>query len=468
MDFAQGKKIILGMGATGVAVANFLHKKNIEFDLVDSHSHNFLKFSKDYPQAKCFLQANLNDDKKLTDFNLTTYTQIIASPGVDLNKNPLALKARKLGIDIIGDVEIFAKYAQAPIIAITGSNGKSTVTTLVAEVLQKAGFKVAVGGNLGEPSLNLLSEKPDFFVVELSSFQLDICFSLKPFIGIILNITPDHLDRHLTMKNYIDSKHKIYKNAQNIVYFRGDKNTYPEVLQNYANEQKRQNSAESQALSASRFFSFGLDAPKNEQELGVLSTNIDLLLALGQKPIIATDKLALSGKIGMLNSQVALIVTKILQLDFKTTLTLLQNFQGLPHRCKKIAERNGVVFYDDSKATNVSATLAGVENLTFAHKNIYLILGGDGKGQDFAPLKSMQNIASIAIFGKDKHKIHAQLQDTFTCVLLNDLCESVNFLVAKAKFGDGVLLSPACASLDMFKNYQHRGKEFLKCVMQIN
>lgn len=468
MQFAYGKKMILGMGVTGIAVADFLQQKKISFDLMDSNYEKFTKFNKDYPTAKCFLQTSLNDDANLTDSDLNSYTQIIASPGVDLNKNRLALRARKLGIAIIGDIEIFAQYAQAPIIAITGSNGKSTVTTLLAEVLQKAGFKVGVGGNLGKPSLDLLNEKPDFFVVELSSFQLETCFSLKPFIGIILNITPDHLDRHITMQNYIEAKHKIYKNAQNIIYYREDKNTYPKFLQNYTNRQKRQNLDENQSLSASHFFSFGLDAPKNAEELGVLSTNKGLILALGQELIITTFKLGLAGKIGILNSQVALIVTKILSLDFKKTLEVLETFQGLAHRCKKIAEVGGLVFYDDSKATNINATLAGVENLTLAHKNIYLILGGDGKGQDFVPLQSMQNIAFIAIFGKDKHKIHAQLKHNFACVLLEDLCESVSFLASKAKFGDAILLSPACASLDMFKNYEHRGKEFLKCVMQLN
>lgn len=454
----QGKKIILGMGATGISVANFLQSKNICFDICDSNSTNIVKFKNDYPNAKFFLQDNSKQANFLNEIDFNEYDEIIASPGVDLNKNSMALKARELGINIVGDIEIFARFAKAPIIAITGSNGKSTVTTLTGELLQQTGFKVGVGGNLGKPALDLLEQEVDFFVLELSSFQLDTCFSLKPFIACILNITPDHLDRHLSMQNYINAKQKIYANAQNIVYFRSDSNTYPQKTQ--INDQK--------ALSAIHFWSFDLDKPQNSQEFGVLIENNKLILARGDEQIISSDQLALAGKIGILNSLVALIFAQILKLDKSKVLQLLQTFSGLEHRCKKVAHKGGIDFFDDSKATNVGATLAGVENLTLEYKNIFLILGGEGKGQNFAPLKNMQNIKSIAIFGKDKQEIFDELQHNFDCNLTQNLCESVFLLTNLAKSGDAVLLSPACASLDMFKNYQQRGEEFYKCVMQLD
>lgn len=483
------KKLILGMGATGLSVANFFQQEQILFDICDANPKSEEIVSKNFAQAQFFLQADLQA-QNFNQLDLKNYAEIIASPGIDLNKNPLALRARQLGISIIGDLELFARHLdqKTKLICISGSNGKSTVVTLIGELLRKAGLKVALGGNLGRPALDLLTETDaDFFVLELSSFQLETCFSLQPFIGAILNISPDHLDRHLTMENYISAKHKIYQNAQHLIYFRDDEKTYPQFLATPTNDKKEQkeqksapvsaekseqkleqNSAQKASLSATQVWSLGTDAPKNRQELGLVKQGQKLFLARGTELLSATDNLALAGKSGILNSQVALIVAAILQLDINPLLQVLHEFQGLAHRCKKVAERKGVVYYDDSKATNVGATLAGVENLQLSHNNILLILGGEGKGQDFSPLRELQKIKSIAIFGKDKHQIQQSLQDKFDSHLCAGLCQSVELLAQKAHKGDAVLLAPACASLDMFKNYQHRGEEFLKCVMQLN
>ncbi|MDX1266671.1 MAG: UDP-N-acetylmuramoyl-L-alanine--D-glutamate ligase [Oceanisphaera sp.] len=368
---------------------------------------------------------------------------IIVSPGVAL-ATPELQQALAAGIEIIGDIELFVRECTAPIVAITGSNGKSTVTTLVGEMAEEAGMVVGVGGNIGTPALDLLPQvagKPlELAVLELSSFQLETTPGLRAIAATVLNISEDHLDRYDSLAHYRDTKLGIYDGAALAVYNREDSETRPQ-----------------QAQAA---VSFGLD----EIEYGRMKHDGELWLSRFGEPVLPVSALKILGAHNQLNTLAAMALADKAGIALDAQLKVLRRFGGLAHRCQFVAEKNGVRWVNDTKATNVGATLAAIAGINEAVSGrLWLIAGGQGKGQDFGPLVPLLNgtLAGMVCFGQDRKRLLALADNTFEVATLD---EAVAWCAGQAQPGDWVLLAPACASLDMYSSYQKRGEHFIALV----
>ncbi len=355
------------------------------------------------------------------------------------------------GVEVIGDVELFGLYrpSSAKVIAITGSNGKTTVTSLVGDICKKAGLKTIVAGNIGLPVLDTLDmPEPDVYVLELSSFQLETTSHLTVDVATILNICEDHMDRYDTLQAYADAKARIYTNATLAVVNRDD--------------------AMSLALATTETISFGLNPAPNVADFGVIE-NGESWLASGQRKWMPVSDLKMSGRHNVANALAAAALCSSIGIDKTTIMLALAEFKGLPHRVEWVANIHGVDFYDDSKGTNVGATCAAITGMTKQGQpqKVVLIAGGDGKGQDFSPLLHavQANARAIVLFGRDAHLIEAVLLSSDLPMYdAIDLREAVAIAHKVASPGDAVLLSPACASFDMFKNYVHRAEVFIETV----
>lgn len=427
------RPVIIGLGKTGISVANYLTRKNIAFSIIDNR--------KNPPGIKEFTTRFPTTDIHLGDFAssiLDHASALIISPGISLEEPAIAAYSQK-GIPIIGDIELFAHEAKAPIIAITGTNAKGTVTTLVGEMIKKSGLTVSVGGNIGTPALDLLAlPQPDFFVLEISSFQLEATYSLKTCAASILNLSPDHLDRHKTMNAYREIKQRIYNNCENAVFNRNDDNTYPKQIMNKN--------------------SFGLNIPEDKQ-FGLINNQ----LAFGKKILLSTEDLRIKGKHNWANALAALALGHAIGLPFEKMIIALKQFPGLPHRCEWIAESNNVHWYNDSKGTNIGATIAALEGLGSTLKGkIILIAGGIGKDQDFRLLQSSiaKYTKHVILIGRDAPIFAKALANHTHLKFAESLEDAVTKAKALAHSHDAVLLSPACASYDMFHNFEDRGEKF--------
>ncbi len=425
------KKLVIGLGQTGLSILTFLHQHQqpaIGFDTRSTLTN--LDSLRQY--GPCYLEY----------FPETLWPEIeevIVSPGVNLD-HPVLQQARTRQLPIIGDIELFYRQARAPIIAITGTNAKSTVTTLVTAMLQACGKTALMGGNIGIPALELLDHpQPDYYVLELSSFQLNLVQTFQATVGVILNISPDHLDRHHTMQAYQRAKERIYLHC-------------PHPIINRA----MQNLPKLKVAS-----SFGLSTPTQAHAWGILEDH----LALGTTKVLPKTALSpgLSGDHNLENALSALAILAPLNLPLTPQLQVLQTFKGLPHRCVLVKTIDQASWYNDSKGTNVGATLAAMQGIA-AHipGKIILLLGGVGKDQDFKPLREAINAhaRSVLVYGQDRAKILADLQD-LPCIAVNTPFPE---MLAQAKQqthpGDAVLFSPACASFDMFRDYIDRGEQF--------
>ncbi len=356
------------------------------------------------------------------------------------------------GVAVYGDIECLAREISAPVVAITGTNGKSTVTTLVGEMAKKAGFKVAVAGNIGSCVLDMLEDgnQYDLWVLELSSFQLDLTHSLKPSVATILNVTEDHLDRHHTLEAYIKAKQRVYKQAKMALFNREDEATVPVVEKN----------EELQTIS------FGKN-PTEAPNWGLIKDMDTLYLAKGSIPILAVDSLLIKGVHNWINALAACALAESVGVPTKAIQEVLQTFSGLPHRCQWLRTLDAVDWINDSKGTNVGATLSAINGIGGSMTGkIVLIAGGQGKGADFRELKQVliDFVRSIVLIGEDADIIAAALASTVPITHAPSLEKAVVEARAQAKPGDVVLLSPACASLDMFRDFNHRGEVFMSCV----
>ena len=431
--------VVIGLGKTGLSCARFLRRQKKSFIVMDSRTHppELEKFQQEFPETPLFLG----------DFDLivlSTAKQLIVSPGVSLKEKAIK-EAIDKGVDVIGDIELFARYVKSPVIAITGSNAKSTVTTLVGELLQSIGLNVAVGGNLGIPALDLLVDpSPDYFVLELSSFQLEETSSLVSRVATVLNVSLDHMDRYESFSDYVAAKQKIYAQSVNQVVNRQDKNSYPFVA------------------ATANITSFGLDAPK-ENEFGLCDEDGDVVLCFGEARLLSTKELRIKGQHNWMNALAALAICHAAGISVSDVLPALKKFSGLAHRCEFVAEKNAVSWYNDSKGTNVGATVAALLGLgsVIAGKLIW-IAGGIGKNADFSPLKDpVKKYVRIAILiGQDAKLIEETLASDVQVVHADSLEAAVNMARSVATANDAVLLSPACASFDMFQNFEHRGDVF--------
>jgi len=376
-------------------------------------------------------------------------THIVVSPGVPLTE-PYISKQMNAGKNIIGDIELFSQIASKPVVAITGSNAKSTVTTLLGEMAVNDGKNVKVGGNIGTPALDLLGDPDtDFYILELSSFQLDVTHSFHAHVATILNISPDHMDRYESLDEYIASKRMLYRECSYIIYNRDDPNTFPD------------NDFDD--------ISFGLDEPDANQ-FGIKEKEGENYLAYGDELLLAVSELKLKGSHNWMNALAALALGKTIGLSLSTMLETLRTFKGLPHRCQLITENNNIAWYNDSKATNVGSTVAALEGIgRDVDGKVILIAGGKGKSADFSLLAgpTEKYASNVILFGQDADSIEKALNKNTAIVRANTLEDTVTHAKSLAMPGDVVLFSPACASFDMFDNFEQRGEMFIKLVEDI-
>jgi UDP-N-acetylmuramoylalanine--D-glutamate ligase len=428
--------LIIGLGETGLSVARYLAGQGVAFAVADSRQVPPLleRFEAAYPDAPVYCG----------DFdaaNFTGYGQLIVSPGVAVSE-PAIRAAAGAGAEVLGDIELFARAAQAPVIAITGSNGKSTVTTLVGEMARKADLVVGMGGNLGTPALDLLSDEIELYVLELSSFQLETTQSLAPRAAVVLNVSPDHLDRYADVPAYAAAKGRIYHHAEHAIVNREDK--------------------VAAALAPASAVSFGLDAP-TDGNYGVREADGESWLACGETLLLPARELRMAGRHNLANALAALALGEAAGLPRTIMLDTLKDFAGLPHRCERVAQIDGVDWINDSKGTNLGATLAALAGMP---GKVVLLAGGLGKGQDFTPLQSAlrRKGRALVLFGRDAGLIDAAVHGVVPTVHVGSLEAAVDAAASLAQRGDTVLLSPACASFDMFRGYEQRGEMFMELV----
>lgn len=445
------ENIVIGLGITGLSCVRFLKSLGHAVVVMDTRLNppGLPTLRTEFPDVEVEL-GGLNAER------LGRARSCIVSPGVSL-KEPAIQFCIQQGVMVMGDIELFARVAEAPIIAITGSNGKSTVTALVGELIKAAGLRVAVGGNIGTPALDLLSAQaivPDYYVLELSSFQLETTYSLCPKIGVILNISADHLDRYDSLQEYIAAKQRIYHGCEFLLMNRDQPITH----------KKRD--------ITGIVYTFGEKSPTAESlEYGLITTPESTYLAQGEQKLFDVKDLRIKGRHNWMNALVALAMGRLLQLPMTDISRGLRDFPGLPHRCQWVMQSSGVDWYNDSKGTNVGASLAAIEGLGEAMLDkgkLILIAGGRGKSADFAPLRMpiQQYVRTVILMGEDADKIAAILPELPT-LRADSLEQAILFARQNAQSGDAVLLSPACASFDMFDHFVHRGEQFMFLVKRL-
>jgi len=377
---------------------------------------------------------------------LSNVDRVVVSPGVSHNE-PIIQKAKSLGVPVVGDIQLFAEHANAPIIGVTGTNGKSTVTSLVAHLLNGAGYRALAGGNLGRAALDLLTEStPDVYVLELSSYQLEATQRLPLIAATVLNLTPDHMDRYASLDDYAAAKARIFNHAETAVLNADDSWV------------KSMGHADMKKI----FFS-ELD-PNREFYLTGPSEKTRLLKN-GQE-LISENDIALKGRHNHINVLATLALVDAFNISPTLIKKALGNFKGLAHRMEVVRVVDGVTYVNDSKGTNVGATVAAIKG---ADAPIVLIAGGDGKGQDFSELLDVCRVVvhDAVLIGRDAKSIGAVLEKVCHVTYADNLDQAVSMAASVAKSGDWVLLSPACASLDMFENYAHRGRVFGEAVARL-
>lgn len=431
-------RIVVGLGKSGMSLVRFLAQQGVRFAVADTRANppELATLQRDYPQVE--VRCGELD----VDF-LCRASELYVSPGLAL-ATPALQQAAARGVKMSGDIELFARHAKAPIIAITGSNAKSTVTTLVGEMAAAAGKKVAVGGNLGTPALDLLADDVELYVLELSSFQLETTERLNAEVATCLNVSEDHMDRYAGMAQYHLAKHRIFRGAKQVVVNRDDALSRPLIADQVP------------------CWEFGLGKP-DFKRFGLLEEGGEKHLAFQFETLLPTAALKIRGAHNQSNALAALALGHAVGLPFAPMLQTLQTFAGLAHRCQWVRELRGASYYDDSKATNVGAALAAIEGLgaDIAGK-LVLIAGGDGKGAEFSALKApvAKFCRAVVLLGRDAELIATALGDAAPLVRVTTLDEAVQRAAELAEAGDAVLLSPACASLDMFKNFEERGRLF--------
>ena len=426
---AEQPILVVGLGTTGWSVVRYLHARGEPIVVTDTREEPpYLdRMRKKCPDVQYIAHLPVEKYK--------AFREIVVSPGLALEVD-----------HTIGDIELFAREARAPVIAITGSNGKSTVTTLVGEMLNKSRYSALVGGNIGTPALDLLNlPVPDFYVLELSSFQLETTTSLAPCAAVVLNISPDHMDRYEDLDAYANAKFRIYDKALCAVFNRDD----PLVSRHY---------------SSCEGFSFGLD-PDSNNDFGIIKDSKGQYLARGREKLAPVTDLNLHGRQNIANVLAAMALVECSGITLTASMIdAALEFKGLPHRCELIGSWKGIKWINDSKGTNVGATLSAINSVD---SPTVLIAGGQGKGADFKPLGAAidQSIKAVVLIGEDALNIRAFLSPHKNVKMANSLAEAVENAAGLAEEGDTILFSPACASFDMFDSYEDRGDVFRKLVV---
>jgi UDP-N-acetylmuramoylalanine--D-glutamate ligase len=456
----KGKTVlVLGMGETGFSMAKWLSRMGASVRMADSRVAP--------PYLEALKQA-------LPDAGLFTGTfapkifsgiDVIAiSPGVPLAE-PMVQWAMKHGVPVLGDIELFAlaikqfNTSKPKILAVTGSNGKTTVTAMAGAMVKQAGWDVEVAGNIGPAVLDVLMQRedsgklPKAWVLEVSSFQLETTQNLDPDAAAVLNLSEDHFDRYAGMADYAAAKARI---------FLGNAGGGGVQILNRDDSRVR-----AMALSGRKRMTFGLDVPSDSNDFGLLHEGENIWLVQGKTRLMRTSELGVTGLHNAANALAALALCRAIDLPIEPLLQALREFRGLPHRMEKVAAFSGITFYDDSKGTNVGATVAALNGMT---QSVVLIAGGDGKGQDFSPLARpiAEHARAVVLIGRDANKIVNAISGSGVSLHhATTMEEAVQKSFALAQEGDVVLMSPACASFDMFKNYAHRAEAFIAAVRSV-
>lgn len=439
MGSLAGKYVVVGLGKTGLSCVRFLTHLGCDVAVIDTRSQppGLQELKASFPAVRFYSGA-------LDQFDLTKAQEVIVSPGLSI-RTPAIAKAQAAGVSIAGDIELFCRTISDPVIAVTGSNGKSTVVTLLGELLQAIGRTVKVAGNIGLPVLDaLLAKEPtDVWVLELSSFQLETTHSLAPAVACILNVTEDHMDRYDSLNDYASAKQRIFNQCDKAVYWIDDPRTCP-------------------IGQSCRMKAFG-GSGERRGRFHVATHAGQRWVMDGEKPVVSGAELLIKGDHNLLNVAAVFSILTMFDVDYRETLDALRQFPGLPHRCRWVASQRDVTWYNDSKGTNVGATQAAIEGLGAAIPGkLIWIAGGDGKGADFSLLRPMvaQHVRAAVLLGRDAAQIASAIEGVCSTVQVNTLQEAVEQAMQQANPGDAVLLSPACASLDMFRNYEDRGQQF--------
>ena len=431
------RHLVLGLGATGLSIARYLRRNNSAAVFLDSREQppGLDELNKVWPDADVVLGKMKLPGK---------IDRVIVSPGI-ADDHKVLKQARKKKLEVISDIEIFAREAKAPFVAVTGSNGKSTVTTLLYHMCRAAGRSALAGGNLGEPALDLLQDdKPDIYVLELSSFQLQRTQTLPAEVAVLLNVSSDHLDWHADEDEYRRSKYRVYREARGAVVNRADDDA-AEVVKDIAD-----------------VITFGLDEPGDGQ-FGIRRDDDEVYLARGDVLLIAVTDIAMVGLHNHANALAALAAGELIGLDMSAMLQVLGEFPGLPHRMQFVARKAAVDYINDSKATNIAAAVASIESVD---GSLVLLAGGDGKGGDFNELAAALEgkLRAAVLIGKDAEAIADALDTVMPVYFARDMDDAVCQAAAYAESDDTVLLAPACASFDQFDNYGARGNAFRDAV----
>jgi UDP-N-acetylmuramoylalanine--D-glutamate ligase len=433
--------VIVGLGRTGLSAARYLRAQGWRLAVTDTRTAP--------PELAALRALDAGIPLRLGALDaalLEGALCVVASPGVALTA-PFFAAARARGLEIVGDIELFARAVDAPVAGVTGTNGKSTVTTLLARMAERAGLKVRAGGNLGEPALDLLSPGTALYVLELSSFQLETTTRLACRAATVLNVSADHLDRYATIGEYAAAKARIFARCDTAVVNLDD----PLVM--------------AMPRAARRTLSFSLRAAVGADYAVAMHAD-GWWLTRGTAPLLPLAALKIRGLHNAANALAALALGEALELPLEPMLAELQEFPGLPHRSQWVAEVRGVTYVNDSKGTNVGATLAAVAGLAGP---LVMIAGGDGKQQDFAPLAAAfrGKVRHTVLIGRDAPLLARALAGVCTLETCLTLPEAVRAAARAARPGDTVLLSPACASLDMFRDYTQRGAVFAQAVGEL-
>ena len=445
----QGYIVILGAGESGTGAAVLAQKQG--FDVFVSDFGDIADpFKKELSE-----KGILFEEKKHTESLILTAQEVIKSPGIP-ETAPIVKSIKAKGIPVISEIEFAARYTDARTICITGSNGKSTTTMLTYHILKNAGLNVGLAGNIGKSfALQVAAEKFDWYVLEISSFMLDDMYRFKADIGVLLNITPDHLDRYdYKMENYADSKFRILQNQtpDDVFIYCADDTETVKGLQRHTVQ------AKAYPFSIEKEVSNGAYLNNNE-----LTINLD-----NQSPfIMSITELALQGKHNIYNSMASGIVAKVLELRNESIRESMGNFKNIEHRLEHVGRISGIDFINDSKATNINSTWYALESMT---SDVVLILGGVDKGNDYEMLKDLvkSKVKAIVCLGKDNKRIHDAFEDDVDIIVNTfSAAEAVQIAYHLAQKGDTVLLSPACASFDLFRNYEDRGNQFKAAIKEL-
>jgi UDP-N-acetylmuramoylalanine--D-glutamate ligase len=441
----QSRALVVGLGRTGFSCVEHLLQRGHAVSVADTRDqppllqrlreyHPGVKVTTGPLRDECFADAEL----------------VVVSPGVPVSE-PVITRAAARGADVLGDVELFLRDVKAPVLAITGSNGKSTVTALVGALLAAQHVRCAVAGNIGVPVLELLAQQdsePDCYVLELSSFQLETTTSLRARAAAILNISEDHMDRYAGLPEYIRAKSRIFEDAEVAVINRDDarlRGLVPEAV---------------------RKVSFGGGRPTRDQDYGIARIDAENWLVRGDQPLLREREVPVAGRHNVMNVLAALAVAETVTFDRQAAAAAIRRFRGLPHRMELVRERQGVIWINDSKATNVGAVIAALEGLG---RPVILIAGGDGKGADFSPLRRAvaKYARHVLLIGRDAPVIAAAIGDAAAVERCRSLTQAAARAARLARPGDAVVLAPACASFDMFRDFAARGDAFRDAVRSL-